>query len=101
MSSTPLSPDTPERIYTAQDFYRMSDDHAVASFTTESAGEDRAMFISSAKMFQQIARAYEALAAYNAAADKFIGKVEHGQAHSVTTYRELKEARALAASIAS
>jgi hypothetical protein len=38
----------------------------------------------------------EALRLYNAAADKFIAKVDNGQARSVETYAELKRARELA-----
>lgn len=35
------------------------------------------------------------IAAYDAAADKFIHKVDTGQARSVETYRDLQAARAL------
>jgi len=41
----------------------------------------------------------EALQAYDAAADKFIGKVERGEAYSKVTYSELKDARALSARV--
>ncbi len=37
----------------------------------------------------------EVIEAYNKAADKFITKVDTGQARSVETYRDLKRARAL------
>lgn len=40
------------------------------------------------------------LEAYNAAADKFIAKVESGRARSVETYRDLTECRRLAAGLA-
>lgn len=40
-----------------------------------------------------------ALAAYDAAADKFIAKVERGDARSRETYAELKAARKLSAAI--
>lgn len=42
---------------------------------------------------QQLRLARRALSLYDAAADRFIQKVDSGRARSVETYRQLKEAR--------
>ena len=41
----------------------------------------------------------DVIRAYDAAADKFIAKVENGQANSRRTYRELKECREMSNSL--
>jgi hypothetical protein len=48
-----------------------------------------------ADLAAKLMKAEAALAAYDAAADKFIEKCESERARSVTTYAELKAARAM------
>jgi hypothetical protein len=58
------------------------------------ANEYDGLVAENARLRAELAVAHAALADYDAAADKFIAKVETGRAHSRETYADLKAARA-------